>query len=689
MGARKKCQEEYKSLLSGPETPDLAVEKSNKGHGYFIVAIETIFEILEPCLRPIASLPVSNTPSSISTNVFELLEMEDCLDEDISTIEDLFASETSKRIVYKPSRDESAMESEAQHTQRSWRVQVFYAIEKIQDIRAKTQSIWQEYLDGKIDMIVASFVTEMAFQLITEIEHDKMFFTVDGEAIEPLNCALEALDMFTPKEFPLEFLNFNPLWEWNEFYFLRFKFDIDKWLERIPQNKEKFGQILGNDSSPLDRIATTDLEKWQEHGSVLNNLIGSTISVHLNAAMSSSNRHNLGNCDSFTTGLAELVKRKAKKTNSLAICVHVQLLLEIHLILRKKVTQPCKELKIVLMLYRKMAVDYQNFFDKHPFSVIRGDAYTAEWVEKLNQVIPSIDGNGLEERSIPDSPFSQNPVLCGLNCLKVYAHLQREGLKTADNAWFVMPVAHLYNALKQLGHVVKPWRRMEQFLEIHSPQSIFNGTTPTTLESCHSKIRSSCGYSATIGFSDQQPPWRRVRPRSNLVPNLGTLSALLQKHLLDDDRGLVASLRHFYHTQQSSEDSGLSDNHGNANFLDFIKTHLSSELKHLKFDYFALNKECIKILHTLLVGFAKEFITFGMTYYHDSIGKEARSMRDIVSDLLFFALKGWQLQRLVEGGTTVLGTCAFMLEICIGTGNLRYEYHKHLWESNSNFVWGK
>lgn len=706
--ARKKCREEYETLLSGMEDRDFAIAKSNEGHGYFIIAIETILEILKPRFKPSEDLSGKTEPSlrsSTPANIFELLEVYDCLDEDIATFGNPMTSALmAEGTNDKPEPHELETTPEPLHNQRSWRVQAFYAIEKIQDIQRHVQSIWQEYLGGKIDMMVASFVTEISFQLIERIEHDEMFFTVDGETIGSFDCALEALDMFTTKEYPLEFREYGPFCEWNEHYFLRFKLDIDMRLEKLLRDTERLRKDFGNYNPSSDRNAMTDIEKWQENGWILNNIIGDTFFANWVSATSSNlaREYTLGKCDSFTTALAEMGKKKAKETASLATCAQAQILMDIHLVLREHVTRPCKQLKLVVILSRKITEDYRKFFEKPIFSILGGEAWGADCDGKLNQVIPSIEGDRLGKRKsrhselekgdfqiIPDAPFSQNPVLCGLNSLRIYAHLQKEGLRSADNWWFIMPVAHLYNALKQLGYIEKPWKRMEQFFEIHGWHYIFNGTAPINLETCHSKIRTCCGYSATTGTNDQKPPRIRSRPRRNLKPNPSPISELLQKHILDDHSGLITSLHRLHLTQQITEASPSSEGPRYTSFLNFIKTQLSSELKHLKFDYFALNEECIKVLHALLVGFAKLFRAFGMSHYDDSVGNEARCMRDIVPDLPFFAAKGWESKDLLEGGTSVPETCGFILGICVGTSRLGYEAQKHLWESKQDSVWGK
>ncbi|CAG8975903.1 hypothetical protein HYALB_00006520 [Hymenoscyphus albidus] len=170
--ARWKCRQLYDDILAGMEDGNAALKKSNEGHEYFVNTMEAILEILGPFLQQEVISGASRQVSSTEANIFELLEMEDCDDDESSPLSSRNESPKERFEIFDLSQAESA--SNPLQTWRSWRVQAFYAIEELQAIRRHVYSVWEDYQNGKVDMIVASFVTEVAFNLIESIEREKM-----------------------------------------------------------------------------------------------------------------------------------------------------------------------------------------------------------------------------------------------------------------------------------------------------------------------------------------------------------------------------------------------------------------------------------------------------------------------------------------------------------------------------------
>ncbi|CAG8951634.1 hypothetical protein HYFRA_00005434 [Hymenoscyphus fraxineus] len=685
--SRRKCRQLYDDILAGVEDGNAALEKSNEGHEYFVNTMEAILEILGPFLqqKEVVSGAFRQVPST-EANSFELLEVEDCDDDEFSPSSSRNESPKGKFEIFDRSQAESA--SNPLQTWRSWRVQAFYAIEELQAIRHHVYSVWEDYQNGKVDMIVASFVTEVAFNLIESIEREKMSFKVDGAEIDSLDCALEALDMFTPKQFPLVWHEFGTLWEYSERYFLRFKAEIDNLLKAPFINSEKLRGLYGMFNPAAERDMLSAQEKWSHHGILVSHIISETIFANQVAA-NRKNGFKLGRVDRLTNGLAKLVTEKAEEATSLAMCAQLQILLDINILLGKRVTRPFKQMELVVAVSRTALESYRKFLGTKPFSVLGGESWSGERNRNLEELIPSIDGNKIvkiktehmkklegEFEIIPDSPFSLNPVLCGLNCLKIYANIQKEAVKSADEWFFILPVAHLYNALRELGAFKGQWPRMEQMMDIHGRRFIFDGEAPTTVETCHFKARRACGYSATMIGMGEIIPRVRTGPRRKLEGSLGAMSQIIQKHILNDESDMIASLRRLYQVKRTgfqAEDAGDGD------FLSFVQVQATQELKYLKFDYWKLNEDCMKVLRALLIVFAPHFRVYGLRHYDDSVGNESRCMREVVPDMLCLVARGWCPNPLIDQGTSVLGMSQIILRsVCLGGPEGQNFQNKHV-----------
>lgn len=73
--------------------------------------------------------------------------------------------------------------------------------------------------------------------------------------------------------------------------------------------------------------------------------------------------------------------------------------------------------------------------------------------------------------------MNSNPLYCGTILLNLAAMTEEAGIALANHHLTILPVAHLYNTLRQLSLTQIRWSEMEKVIEIHTGP-IFAGDIP-------------------------------------------------------------------------------------------------------------------------------------------------------------------------------------------------------------------
>ena len=108
-------------------------------------------------------------------------------------------------------------------------------------------------------------------------------------------------------------------------------------------------------------------------------------------------------------------------------------------------------------------------------------------------------------RGEPFSMLRQYPLLCGLFTFALKKRFQQLSV-TFANAWgSIMYTAHLYNAIRSEKLMGTAWKDMEMVISMQSPEALFVGDAPSTLEDYLKRYLLSMGYSATNFASNRRP----------------------------------------------------------------------------------------------------------------------------------------------------------------------------------------
>ena len=95
----------------------------------------------------------------------------------------------------------------------------------------------------------------------------------------------------------------------------------------------------------------------------------------------------------------------------------------------------------------------------------------------------------------PDLRWRRNPLLCGMNYLKLTASLEVGGIACCNRSRHVISAANLYNDLKEAGRLLAGmWPEMERLIEIHT-HGLFRGQKPMAPQECYSRMLQSQGAS--------------------------------------------------------------------------------------------------------------------------------------------------------------------------------------------------
>lgn len=239
-------------------------------------------------------------------------------------------------------------------------------------------------------------------------------------------------------------------------------------------------------------------------------------------------------------------------------------------------------------------------------------------------------GNFIVAPDIDTEPYKllkQYPLLCGLWLFSLRYLMQDSGI-TFCNAWgSIMYSAHLYNSVRQEGHVKSMWKDMEMLLLLQGDDKMFIGDRPKNVEDYLKRFNLCLGYSVTAlaknkrknasSMASAKGPRVMTKPCvlsemfcDRYINNTRSLSTDLNKveqHMKSQfrdpqnmssrgvdaeaaDAARVASITNKYNTKQKLNA---------GTFLEGLANAINAEGMHLTFDYFRLHRFCWLLLRSI------------------------------------------------------------------------------------------
>lgn len=103
--------------------------------------------------------------------------------------------------------------------------------------------------------------------------------------------------------------------------------------------------------------------------------------------------------------------------------------------------------------------------------------------------------------------INNSPLYCGTVLLDLISMTEKAGVALANRHWSVFGVAHVYNALRQLGGFDKHWPEIERIIALH-PGPLFANDVPTTATSIYDRFAYRIGASpSNLRHFVKKRPW--------------------------------------------------------------------------------------------------------------------------------------------------------------------------------------
>ena len=362
---------------------------------------------------------------------------------------------------------------------------------------------------------------------------------------------------------------------------------------------------------------------------------------------------------------------------SIALVFGVQILVDIHHILCGNIVMPCKRMRIIAKLNKSIMKEHGRFLRTPAIKAMNREAWALEddkelrgpqalithtesdhMVSSMQEEYPDI-WKDLEV--VPDGPFSQNPVLCGMHVLAVQLDTCHDSRLYADLWFSIVRIAHVYVALRDNGYLTSDWQAMERLIQVFTPEFMFYGGRLTDIGDCWKKVRLSKGLEVTMSLPPEAVGWQGVKktrdlrklvkkpfpllealhewmcpPRGSLnitdIQKEGLLLELLQK--LADKTAKSPAAAH--------DDIQDVENTTYATLFSLLRRSLTEELPALNVDIYSMNDKCVGLLRRMRDEFIDEFRSSGCDGYNSG---ELLALPHIVEDTLF--ISGFGLNKTV------------------------------------------
>ncbi|KAK4544544.1 hypothetical protein LTR36_004116 [Oleoguttula mirabilis] len=640
------------------------VLSSNRGHQHFIDNMKFMLVVLEPNKTLDDGGATDAHKSTSAANRFELLDVEDVDDETMNNMPHANLLKMAGLQIDGKRRVSS--------TKSDWIFQAFCTFHDFNEIRQYLKELWQQHRDGKIDLVVASTVTETAFHLMECLEELTLRPVIDGKQWDPVDVALRFFRFvsYTRGHLSATADTIGPMWDLSQWLCLWMKPKLEFLAGAMP-TKEAFPGYASYDLA-ADRSRMSVEARYRQDETTLAYIASGMADMawfRNDYTLLVQDRISRAFHDAARTGPVGSIN-----IQSLWLMFGMQSLIDTHNILQAKVAMPYKRLRVTAKLSKAMRLSYGAFLQSEEISRIGIESWTKDDdndLRGLTFLVHNVESDELGELQrqyararkasgkhaplpVIDAPFAQNPVLCGLNILAIQLDNQQTGIQSADLRWSVVEVAHLYNALRAQGSLTGLWPSMEKLIQVHTPEYIFHGGRPTNLRDCHAKARLGKGLPADMSLptsSVRGKVLKKTRATRKLGDSIRPLSNSLRLWLLPEVEErqsvtgqdgpqsaglLVALLEQHIDTPGHKKRvvPGGDEKMPQLALLDFLRSRLTEELPGLSINYFALNEKCIRILLLLRAKFVSAFRVAGFKDHE----QELRSLPHIAEDVLLFCL---------------------------------------------------
>lgn len=242
--------------------------------------------------------------------------------------------------------------------------------------------------------------------------------------------------------------------------------------------------------------------------------------------------------------------------------------------------------------------------------------------------------------------FCKSPTLMGSNLLRILVEYQAVGLSTASSTMYVLVVAHLYNALRQLNMFDREWIQMDRVIELHKG-TLFAGVIPTEVGEIADRI------SLRLNISEKYAQQRWLKDEKWMLrePASTRILRILLDNQLSTDEVLWQTEQSLNSNPRPNSNTSSSGPHRNNRkmtpevLIGGLQDAIPRALEDASIDYIRLSEECTKIAKQVAKHVPKEW---NMDESDKFIIIEACAQA--LKDAKRFRDSGWYSYRAGDGG---------------------------------------
>ena len=608
-------------------------------HAHFVSTLEEVINILRPPSSVAsdnaenASTPINNANTSkpstdrisngteMLSNQFDHLELEEPIEIDdalpaLSTempTNGAAASQTdekaSHRVEYQSANEEDDEEKY---------FAMYCLFTDLHGLRNFIGRTWDDYSDGRIDLMTASILTNTAFDLVRRMEI-KFFaalpeFESAQKLIQFFMVFISILRGVDPrrKELPDDWFNYEVA-------------DVAQWLY-LPTFilLDGFCDVIQPRQMPLMKpgfFGTYD-PKADRKAMSLRQMLAEDKIILLEAlpefCLLGDSKVQFPGEDELTKGLREMYKTKKI---SLFLCFATQIYLDITHIRRDRIGSSFHDLQATGRRAKKtlnnaLAQPHSVLWPEQNDKILRNTLefidywITKDAIDKMRRVLlKSMYEKGITE---PYYLFSRHPLLCGLLQFSLTMMMREAGSAMAMCWGSILYVCHLYNALRQTSNLPVLWPDMETFISVNTPERLFVGGLPTTLEDCFKRYSLMMGTAPENFARDYQSRNRgRGLKHAKKGPRDWHMDPPIVKIFKERYLSLDGSVRWTILNIESllkEADTGMhavknrwekSHQLSPLQLLTALQVALAADYAELTYDYFGMHTKCMNLLRQL------------------------------------------------------------------------------------------
>jgi hypothetical protein len=482
------------------------------GHIYFINVLEQVKDILRPLAEKIGfknALKPETSDQKLG-NIFEAL-----------TLEEPSQLEPDSSVpVTEQQPNRNALLDHSYDIEPSLNEVLFASLLFFRDfneIRERVRTVWVDYSQGRASLIMASLLTNTAFEIIRRNLEDQL----SGAALQQdapkendwiawvYSSSCNGIDLHY-REHPVDPINFSTYQQAD--YFCLLTFDIIKtFMKDLRPDRLQFARnydaYLQFVKSPRERYFSDKLFLT----SFLSNLHNAA-ALKLDAGPA---------IDDITRAFLE-AKVSETKHVPLWLVFALQIVLDTRVAFQYDTSKALKELLAAgqrvtditrhhFRFSRTQAVREERWHEDNDPQILKLIRFISLWINQdlLTKAVKKWSTTNLQKLGAELKPFSllrQHPLLCGSLAYWLNLSLQEIGISLANAYDSIVSAAHLYNAARQSKGLSVSWPDIEYLISVHS---IFVGGPPSEPADFFKRFQIALGASL-VNFAQHK---RAARPR--------------------------------------------------------------------------------------------------------------------------------------------------------------------------------